>query len=185
MKKKDFKKMIEYVVSLFPQAVAQNDPSAPPRAFFESIYNDERPSTPNPVLKWFDRVMVELSRTDTRVAKYYPKRSRKFEHLIPKKREFVSVHENPSKGTALTVNKSLFPYFVGSVSSRRLVGFNLTETVAMETGFRSHTEDLSHTMWVLTGLIGLLRDEGFTPKDSDFFNKLVSITLTLIYSAGG
>ena len=94
--------------------------------------------------------------------------------LFPKRREYTSVPENPSAGAPLPVNKSLFAHFTGSVSKHRLVGLTLHEAAVLEGLFRSQTEDLSHTLWILSGLIGLLRHEGFSPRDPVLFNKFVS-----------
>ena len=51
---------------------------------------------------------------------------------------------------------------------------SVAECSKLETTFRSQIEALSHSMWVLTGLMGLIRQEGYVPKDQTLFHQLVS-----------
>ena len=44
----------------------------------------------------------------------------------------------------------------------------------METTFRCQIEAISHFMWVLTGLMGLIKQEGYVPKGQALFLQLVS-----------
>ena len=56
----------------------------------------------------------------------------------------------------------------------RSVGLTLQECLSLESLFRGQTEALSHSMWVLTGLLSLIRQEGFVPRDETLFHQFVS-----------
>ena len=47
----------------------------------------------------------------------------------------------------------------------------------MEASTRALSESLSHAMWLLSGLLGFVRLQGFSPSDSPLFNTLVTSIL--------
>ena len=48
------------------------------------------------------------------------------------------------------------------------------EAVLLESSSRALSEYLSHAMWLLPGLLGFVRLQGFSPSDTPLFNTLVS-----------
>ena len=46
--------------------------------------------------------------------------------------------------------------------------------MALENSFRAQSESLTYAMWVLSGLLGFIRVQGFTPSDPSLFNQLVT-----------
>ena len=46
--------------------------------------------------------------------------------------------------------------------------------MALESSFRAQSESLSYAIWVLSGLLGFIRVQGFTPSDPFLFNQLVT-----------
>ena len=81
------------------------DPYIPPRAFFERIFNNEHQAATTPIIVLSDRVMMEFKKSDSKLASFISKKSKKFHNLLTKRREFTAVPVNPSKGSALPVNK--------------------------------------------------------------------------------
>ena len=54
----------------------------------------------------------------------------------------------------------------------------------LETSARSQSEALSHSMWVLSGLLGLIRRDGYLPSDPLLFQQLVrSVSMGLANQA--
>ena len=47
----------------------------------------------------------------------------------------------------------------------------------MEASFRAHSESLSHSMWLLSGLLAFVRLQGFMPEDFSLFNTLFTSLL--------
>ena len=62
----------------------------------------------------------------------------------------------------------------GNVPSFRAVNLSIDDCLALETTFRSQAEALSHSMWVLTGMLSLIKSEGFVPKDQSLFRQYIS-----------
>ena len=46
--------------------------------------------------------------------------------------------------------------------------------MTLEHSFRAQSESLSYAIWVLSGLLGFIRIQGFTPSDPALFNQLVT-----------
>ena len=46
--------------------------------------------------------------------------------------------------------------------------------MALEASFRGQSETLSYELWVLSGLLGFVRLQGFLPSDPALFNQLVT-----------
>ena len=91
----EFRRMLSFIIDLFPQAAGSPSVSPPPRALFEDFFASS--SVPSPIfLNWFERICAALA------------------------------------------------------------------------------DALSHSMWVLSGLLAFVRLQHFTPVDSSLFNTLVT-----------
>ena len=54
------------------------------------------------------------------------------------------------------------------------VGLTVRDLMTLEHSFRAQSESLSSAMWVLSGLLGFIHIQGFTPSDPALFNQLVT-----------
>ena len=64
----EFRRMMSFIVDLFPQAVGSPSVSSPPRALFEDFFSS---STPSPIfLNWFERIWSALSEADSCLASF-------------------------------------------------------------------------------------------------------------------
>ena len=46
--------------------------------------------------------------------------------------------------------------------------------MALEASFKAQSEALSYSMWILSGLLGFVGLQGFTPADPALFNQLIT-----------
>ena len=103
--------------------------------------------------------------------------------FLPSRSTYV-VHGDFVFGGAAPVNSSLL-----SLSERRLkpthhVGLTIREAAALEASLRSQSEAMSHSMWMLSTLLGFGRLQNFAPEDSSLFNTLVtSLSKSLAHQA--
>ena len=89
-----------------------------------------------------------------------------------------------AQGSAVLVNPSLLALFERPLRPSLQLGFTIREAAALEALFRAHSESLSHSLWLLSGLLGFVRLQGFTPADSSFFHTLVtSLSKSLAHQA--
>ena len=64
------------------------------------------------------------------------------------------------------------------------VGLTIRKAAALEASLWSQSEALSHSMWVLSALLGFVRLQNFAPEDSSLFNTLVtSLSKSLAHQA--
>ena len=170
----EYRRMIEYIVAKFPQAKGEEPPQRHARAEFENLYPKSQDSTtPLPLMNLYGRVQLALSDADNRLAKSVDQgRAAKF--LLPRRKAIYAVSDLPSGGVPLQPNQSLDPQLLKTLNAFRSVGLTLGECMSLEGAFRSQTEALSHSMWLLTGLLALIRDEGYVPQDENMFHQFVS-----------
>ena len=106
----EYRRMIDYICGLFPQAVGVSPSAPPPRALFESFFAPATPATPSLQLNWLDRVRASLMEADSRVASILsfgcPERL-----VLPQRLTSYAVKGDYAVGRAVPVNESLLSHF--------------------------------------------------------------------------
>ena len=121
---------------------------------------------------WFDRVHTALDADAHKASLLVSGRS---EHLFLLPRHTLyAVRGEHASGKAVPVNESLLAHFDKPLHPSLLVGLSVRDTMALEASFRAQSEAFSYSMWVLSGLLGFVRLQGFTPADPALFNQLVT-----------
>ena len=169
----EVRRMYQYLVDLFPQSAGSSPAPLPPRALFEEFF--AAPSSPHhPVfLSWFERVRSTLSDADARILSLLAS-GRPESALLPPRQSQYSVGSGSSLGSAAPVNPSLLAMFERPLRPSLHLGLTLCEASLLESSSRALSEAQSHAMWLLSGLLGFVRLQGFSPSDSPLFNTLVS-----------
>ena len=54
------------------------------------------------------------------------------------------------------------------------LGHSVRDAMSLESSFRGQSETLSYALWVLSGLLGFVHVQGFSPSDPALFNQLVT-----------
>ena len=151
--------MYQYLVDLFPQAAGSLQAPLPPRVLFEEFF--AAPSSPHqPVfLTWFERVCSTLAEADSRIASLlasgHPESS-----LLPPRNAQYSVGGGNSLGSAAPVNPSLLAMFERPLRPSLHLGLTVREAVLLESSSRALSESHSHSIWLLSGLLGFVRLQG-------------------------
>ena len=167
----EVRRMYQYLVDLFPQSAGSSPAPLPPRALFVEFF--AAPSSPHQpmFLSWFERVRSTLSDADilSLLASGRPESA-----LLPPRQSQYSVGSGSSLGSATPVNPSLLAVFERPLRPSLHLGLTLREASLLESSSRALSEAQSHAMWLLSGLLGFDRLQGFSPSDSPLFNTLVS-----------
>ena len=177
----EFRSMLSFLVDLFPQVVGA--PSVPPlpRALFEDFFGSSAPTSV--FLSWFERVRTALSDADSLLASFLSSGRADFSFLPPRNSSYA-VRGEFASGQAALVNPSLLSLFEKQLKPSYHVGLSVLEAAALEASLRFQSEALSHSMWVLSGLLGFVRLQNFAPADSSLFNTLVtSLSKSLAHQA--
>ena len=165
--------MVEYVLGLFPQASGV-PPSAPPsRALFESFFADSTPPSPNLHFNWFDSVRQSLTDADSRMAAFLSS-GHSDRVFLPSRHLSYAVCGDHAGAKAVPVSESLLAHFERPLRPNLLVGLSVRDAMTLESSFRGQSETLSYALWVLSGLLGFVRLQGFSPSDPALFNQLVT-----------
>ena len=179
----EFRRMLSFLVGLFPQAVGSHSSPPPPQALFEDFFGAATPHSPPIFLSWFKRVRMALSEADSCLASFLSSGRSDFSFLPPWNSSYA-VKGDFASGQAVTVNPSLLSLYERQLKPSYHVGLTVREAAALESSLRCHTEALSHSMWVLSGLLGFVRLQNFASSDVSLFNTLItSLSKSLAHQA--
>ena len=171
---KDYPRMLAYLTSMFPNAKGDNSASKRKRSAFEQFWQPEDPpASPFHNLTWFERISEILSETDEHLLSHIAK-GRQDRFLLPKRKNIYKVSGDTADGEAATLNVSVSDLYQYIPKTNRQVGMTVSEVAALESTLRYQLEVMSHSMWVMSGLMGMIRSEGFAPKDPNLFNSFVN-----------
>ena len=110
------------------------------------------------------------------------RRSKPLSQLLPSRSNRHAVADLPLYASSLAVNPS-FAQLSGAkaVGSRRWGSISFSE---MERLFRSQLEMTSKSLWLMSGILAMLKRDGFQPADPTLFNAaLASASATLSLQA--
>ena len=103
---------------------------------------------------------------------------------MPSRNAQYFVGGGASLGSAAPVNPSLLAMFERPLRPSLHLGLTVCEAALLESSSWALTESLSHSMWLLSGLLGFVRLQGFSPLDAPLFNTLVmSLSKCLTHQA--
>ena len=167
----EYRRMIDYICWLFPQAVGVPPSAPPPHALFESFFAPAAQATHSVQLNWFDRVRTSLLEADSGVASLLSS-GRPERLVVPQRLPTYAVKGDCALGRAVPVNESLLSHFEIPLRLNLQLGITICDAMALEASSRAQSEALSYAMWVLSGLLGFVRLQDFTPADPALFNQL-------------
>ena len=169
----EFRQMMSFNVNLFPQAAGSPSVPPPPSALFKDFFGASAPS-PSPIfLNWFERVRSALADADSCLASFVASSHGNY-LFLPSRAFTYAVHGDFVFGGAAPVSSSLLSLFERCLKPMHHVGLTIREAAALEASFWSQSEALSHSMWVLSVLLGFVRLQNFAPEDLSLFNILVT-----------
>ena len=120
----EYRRMVEYVCGLFPQAAGVPPVAPPPHALFESFFASATPAAQSLAFNWFDRVRTVLVDVDARMAGFFA--SDRSERLfLPQRLSTYAVRRECATGRAVPVNDSLLAHFEKPLRPLLLVGLSL------------------------------------------------------------
>ena len=124
----EYRRMIDYVCGLFPQATGVLPTAPPPRALFESFF---APMTPSIQLNWFDRVCTSLVEADSRVAAILAS-GRPERLVLPQRLGSYAVRGDCALGRSVPVNESLLSHFEHPLRPTLQMGVTVRDSMALE-----------------------------------------------------
>ena len=114
----EYRRMIDYICGLFPEAVGVPPSALPPRALFESF----APATP-----------ILSSGRPERV-------------VLPQRLASYAVKGDCALGRVVPINESLLSHFERPLRTNLQLGITVRDAMALEASFRAQSEALSYAM---------------------------------------
>ena len=169
----EIRHMYTYLVDLFPRAAGSPIALPPPRALFEEFLSSASARQQPVFLSWFEKVCTALSDADSHLASLLVGSCAESSLLPPRSIQYV-VRGEHALGSVVPGNPSLLPMFRRPLRPSFQLGLTVREAAVLESSCCSLSEALSHAMWLLSGLLGFVRLQGFARADAALFNTLVT-----------
>ena len=149
----EYRRLLEYICGLFPQAVGVPPVDPLPRALFKSFFVPAPHSQTLLAFNWFTRVQQALVDADSCLAVWIAAgcSGRAF---LPSRHSTYAVRGPHAADRAVPVNESLLSHYDRPLRPSLQVGLTVCDLMSLEHSFRAQSESLSYVMWVLSGLLG-------------------------------
>ena len=177
-------RLAELLYDVCPNSRPLLDDSRPPQCEFEGWFGQPEASPARPHFRLYPRV-AEVESEVTARAGSLARRSKPLSSILTTRFHRHVVADLPNYASSLAVNPS-FLQLVGAkaVGSKRWGSISFSEMEKLERVFRSQLEMTSKSLWLLSGMLAMLKRDGFQPTDPALFNApLASASATLSQQA--
>ena len=160
------------------------DDLRPPRCEFEGWFGQPEVSASRPRFRLYPRV-GEVESEVTAKGSSLGCRSKRLSQILTSHYTRHAVADLPYYASSLAVNPS-FSQLAGAkaVGSKRWGSVSFSEMEKLERLFRSQLEMTSKSLWLMSGILAMLKRDGFQPADPTLFNAaLASASATLSQQA--
>ena len=162
-----------------------SDSAPPPRCGFEAWFDPSPASSSSrPRYRVYPRVDVVVSEVADREAALH-RRSKLLSAILPRKIRRYAVADQPLFAAPLPVNPS-FSRLVGAaaVGSKRWGSVTFAERERLERLFRCQLEATSSSLWMMSGILAMLKRDGFYPSTPGLFDMAIaSVSASLAFQA--
>ena len=177
--------LAELIYEFCPEAQPVSDSAPPPRCGFESWFDPSPTSSSSrPHYCVYPRVAaVESEVTDCAAALH--RRSKPLSAVLPRKVRRYAVADQPHFAAPQPVNPS-FSRLVGAtaVGSKRWGSVTFAEMERLERLFRIQLEATSSSLWMMSGILAMLKRDGFNLSTPGLFNTAISsVSASLAFQA--
>ena len=177
--------LAELVYDFCPEAQPVSDSAPPPRCEFESLF-DPSPisSSSRPHYRVYPRVAAVESEVSDLAAALH-RRSKPLSAVLPRKVRRYAVADQPHFAAPQLVNPS-FSHLAGAtaVGSKRWGFVTFAEMERLERLFWTQLEATSSSLWMMSGILAMLKLDGFTPSTPGLFNTAISsVSASLAFQA--
>ena len=173
-------RLADLIYEVCPDSRPLTEAAHQPRCSFEVWFGQPEPSASRSRFRLYPRVAEVESEVAAR-AEALARRSKPLSQIIPSRSRNYAVADRPLFAASLAVNPS-FAQLAGTrtVGSRRWGSITFSEMERLERLFRAQLEMTSSSLWLMSGILALLKRDGFQPTDPTLFNvALASASATL------
>ena len=179
-------RLTDLIYEVCPHSRPLLDDARPPRCEFEGWFGQPEVSASRPRFRLYPRV-GEVESEVTAKASSLAHRSKPLSSILTTHYTRHAVADLPYYASSLAVNPS-FSQLAGAkaVGSKRWGSVSFAEMEKLERLFRDQLEMTSKSLWLMSGILAMLKRDGFQPADPTLFNAaLASASATARSSAAG
>ena len=164
-------RLADLIYEVCPDSHPLSDAAHPPRCGFEAWFGQPESTASRQRFRLYPRV-VEVESEVVARAEALAHRAKPLSHVIPARLRRYAIADEPFFASSLPVNPS-FEQLAGarSVGSKRWGSISFLE---MERLFRTQLEMTSSSLWLMSGILAMLKCDGFQPSDPMLFNAALS-----------
>ena len=177
-------RLAELIYEVCPHSRPLLDDSRPPRCEFEGWFGQPEVSAFRPRFRLYPRV-GEVESEVTAKASSLARRFKPLSSILTTHYTRHAVADLPYYESSLAVNPS-FSQLAGAkaVGSKCWGSVSFSEMEMLERLFRAQLEMTSKSLWLMSGILAMLKHDGFQPADPTLFNAaLASASATLSQTA--
>ena len=151
-----------------------SDAARQPRCGFEAWFGQPEPAASKQRFRLYPRVAEVESEVAAR-SEALARRTKPLSHIIPTRSRRYAIADDPLFASPHPVNPS-FAQLAGAraVGSRRWGSISFSEMERLERLFQFQLEMTSSSLWLMSGILAMLKRDGFQPSDPTLFNSALS-----------
>ena len=172
-------RLTDLIYDVCPHSRPLLDVDCPLRCEFEGWFGQPEVPASRPRFRLYPRVW-EVESEVTAKASSLARRSKPLSSILTSRSTRHAVADLPYYASSLAVN----PSFSQLAGSKRWGSISFAEMEKLERLFRAQLEMTSKSLWLMSGILAMLKSDGFQPADPTLFNAaLASASATLSQTA--
>ena len=150
------------------------DTTRPPRCGFEAWFGKPEATASKQRFRLYPRVAEVQSEVAAR-SESLARRPKPLSHIIPSRARQYALADDPVFASSLPVNPS-FAQLAGAraVGSRRWGSITFSEMEWLVRLFQNRLEVMSSSLWLMSGILAMLKRDAIQPSDPTLFNSALS-----------
>ena len=168
-------RLADLIFKVCPESRPVADATRPPRCSFEAWFGQPESASSRQRFRLYPRVAEVESEVSNR-AEALARRAKPLSQVLPRRSRKYVVADDPLYGSSLPVNPS-FAHLAGAraIGSKRWSSVSFSEMELLERVFRSQLEVTSSSLWLMSGILAMLKRDGFQLSDPTLFNAALSL----------
>ena len=167
-------RLADLIYEVCPDSRPLLDTTLPPRCGFEVWFGKPEATASKQRFRLYPRVAEVQSEVAAR-SESLARRTKPLSHIIPSRARQYALADDPVFASSLPVNPS-FAQLAGAraVGSRRWGSVTFSEMERLERLFQNQLEVTSSSLWLMSGILAMLKRDAFQPSDPTLFNSDLS-----------
>ena len=167
-------RLADLIYEVCPDSRPLVDSERAPRCGFEAWFGQPEATASRQRFRLYPRVVEVQSEVAAR-SEALARQSKPLSHIIPSRSHQYALADDPVFASSKPVNPS-FAQLAGAraVGSRRWGSITFSEMERLERLFQNQLEVTSSSLWLMSGILVMLKRDDFQPSDSTLFNSALS-----------